>query len=157
MTIPELEIRSFHADDRAVCTKVLGGLSYWFGIAESNEKYLRELGELDAFVAVGDGRVLGFASLRFHDPASAELEVLAVEPSLHRQGIGRRLVDHLEAWLRRRGGVRLFHVKTLGASDPDEKYARTRRFYLALGFVPLFESAELWGPENPALILVKPL
>ena len=157
MTIPDLQIRPFHSDDRAACTVLLGGLPDWFGLPESNERYLRELGELPSYVAVRDGRVLGFASLRFHNPASAELEILAVEGSLHRQGVGRRLLDHMEAALRERGGVDLFHVKTLGPAEPDEGYARTRRFYLALGFVPLFESAELWGPENPALVLVKPL
>ncbi|MEY4549315.1 MAG: hypothetical protein RL685_5510, partial [Pseudomonadota bacterium] len=30
-------------------------------------------------------------------------------------------------------------------------------FYLARGFTPLFESDRLWGPENPALVLVKAL
>lgn len=34
----------------------------------------------------------------------------------------------------------------------DEK---TRLFYLACGFEPLFESLEPWGPENAALVLVK--
>jgi hypothetical protein len=60
----------------------------------------------------------------------------------------------LEGELRARG-FRLFHVKTLGPSDPYEPYRRTREFYIALGFVPLFETVELWGPDNPALILVK--
>ena len=47
-------------------------------------------------------------------------------------------------------------VKTLGPSKPDRRYAGTRRFYEALGFRPLEETA-LWGPENPCLIMVKRL
>jgi hypothetical protein len=51
--------------------------------------------------------------------------------------------------------VRWLHVKTRGPATPDPHYERTRRFYLALGFEPLFESLTLWGPEDAALILVK--
>jgi hypothetical protein len=52
----------------------------------------------------------------------------------------RRILDGLPGWF---------------GLDPE--YEQTRRFYLALGFAPLFESLELWGPENAALILVKHL
>ena len=53
-------------------------------------------------------------------------------------------------------GVRLLQVKTLGPSDPDEGYRRTRRFYQAVGFEPLEELVGLW-PGNPCLIMVKVL
>ncbi len=53
-------------------------------------------------------------------------------------------------------GLRLAHVKTLGPSDPDEGYARTRRFYSALGYLQLEETFDLW-PDTAALIMVKPL
>jgi hypothetical protein len=48
-------------------------------------------------------------------------------------------------------------VKTRGPSQPDEGYERTRHFYLAHDFIPLFETDALWGAQDPALILVKPL
>ena len=48
-------------------------------------------------------------------------------------------------------------MKTLAPSHPDPFYARTRRFYEAMGFAPLFESDALWGPEDPAIVLVKSL
>ena len=41
--------------------------------------------------------------------------------------------------------------------QPDPAFAATRAFYLARGFTPLFESDRLWGPGNPALVLVKAL
>ena len=47
-------------------------------------------------------------------------------------------------------------VKTLGPSDPDAGYARTRRFYEPRGFVPLEEPHDLWE-DNPCLLLVKRL
>ena len=99
-------------------------------------------------------RVVGFASLRVHYERSAEIEVMAVRPELHRGGVGRALLAHSEAWLRERGFA-VLHVKTLAPSHPDPFYARTRAFYRALGFEPVFETPLLWGPENPALVSVK--
>ncbi len=96
----DIAIRSFSPDDRAACATIFDGLSDWFGIPESNQKYLAELGKLSSFVAERDGRVLGFASLRMHGSESAEIEVLAVDSSFHKQGIGRRLVERLETDLR---------------------------------------------------------
>ena len=75
---------------------------------------------------------------------------------LHRAGIGRRIVERVEAGLTT-NGVRLLEVKTLGPSGGSEEYARTRAFYEAIGFLPLEERTDIWGPENPCLILVKPL
>jgi hypothetical protein len=49
------------------------------------------------------------------------------------------------------------NVKTLAPSHPDPYHARTRAFYQAMGFGPLFETAALWGPENPSAVLVKAL
>src|SRR5262245_24774355 len=89
-----------------------------------------------------------------HFADAAENHVLAVHPDHHRRGIGRALLRHSEQWLRGRG-VEVFHVKTLGPSDPYPPYARTRAFYQAQGFRPVFESTALWGPENPALVMVK--
>jgi ribosomal protein S18 acetylase RimI-like enzyme len=153
----QIDIRPFTPEDRATCAAILSRLSEWFGIPESNAAYLRGLGELPSFVAVADGRVVAFVSLRTHFPESAEIEVLAVDPEFHRRGIGARLLERVELALARPSGARLLHVKTLGPSDPDPGYARTRAFYLRLGFVPLFESDVLFGNENPALVLVKVL
>ncbi|HXJ33014.1 MAG TPA: GNAT family N-acetyltransferase [Candidatus Eisenbacteria bacterium] len=149
-----VSIVPFEERHHAACTAILGALPDWFGIPESNTAYLQGLRELPAFVALRDGDVVGFASLRPHFERSAELEVMAVRPDQHRSGVGRALVRHCEAWLRARGFA-VLHVKTLAPSHPDPFYARTRAFYLALGFEPVFETPALWGPENPALVSVK--
>ncbi len=47
-------------------------------------------------------------------------------------------------------------VKTLGPSRPDAHYAGTRKFYEAMGFLPI-EETSLWGESNPCLIMVKHL
>ncbi len=80
---------------------------------------------------------------------------MAVEPSLHRCGVGRALVEAFERDLVA-DGVRFLQVKTLGPSDADAGYERTRRFYLGIGFEPLEEITGLW-PGNPCLIMVKVL
>lgn len=77
-----------------------------------------------------------------------------VLPSYHRQWIGRRLLAYAEEALRD-DGVRLLQVKTLGPSSFNAAYARTRAFYTAMGFLPLEERFDLWGEDNPYLILVK--
>ncbi len=53
-------------------------------------------------------------------------------------------------------GFSLLHVKTLAPtlSDPDPGYAATRAFYAAVGFLPLEELPQVWGPENPCLLMV---
>ena len=47
-------------------------------------------------------------------------------------------------------------VKTLGPSDPDGGYRRTRLFYQGMGFEPVEEIAGLW-PAVPCLIMIKVL
>ena len=61
-----------------------------------------------------------------------------------------------ERWARR-CGARFLQVKTTGPSCPYPAIEGTRAFYLARGFSALFESDRLWGPDNPALVLVKAL
>jgi len=152
----ELEIIPFEASMTDACEGILKALPEWFGIPASNEEYIRSLPRLTTFVARLCGVVVGFVALERHFPQSAENHVLAVHPEHHRQGIGRALLNHSEQWLRSQG-VEVFHVKTLGPSDPYPPYANTRAFYTAFGFRPLFETSALWGTENPALILAKPL
>lgn len=98
----------------------------------------------------------GFLSLKRHTPHAAEVYVMGVRREYHRTGVGRRLVQTAEAWLRRQG-VEYLQVKTLGPSRDDENYARTRAFYQALGFRPLEELTQVWDAQNPCLIMIKRL
>jgi GNAT superfamily N-acetyltransferase len=138
------------------CADLIEALPDWFGIPESNATYLRNLGRLPSWLALYERKVVGAASLEEHFPGSFEIHFMAVHPRCHRQGIGRCLVQQLEGEARRRKGLWL-HVKTLAPSHPDPFYARTRAFYFALGFAPLFESDAFWGPENPTVVLIKAL
>ena len=141
------------ADDVA---RLLRDLPEWFGIEESNRGDVASAHETPMIVAVHEGRVVGACLVRQHSGVAAEIELLAVERSQHRRGIGRQLVAALIDDLRDRG-VAVLQVKTRGPSAPSEEYERTRAFYEALGFLPREERTDISGPENRCLIMVTPL
>ena len=149
MTVTEV---SDPARRSRLCHGILAELPEWFGLPESNERYEREVAELPTF-AIGDA---AFLSLKLHSHGAAELYLMGVRPELHGRGLGSELLQVAEAYLRNRG-VEFFHVRTLGPSHPSERYAATRAFYQARGFVPLQELQGVWGEDNPCLILVKHL
>ncbi|MBE0699554.1 MAG: GNAT family N-acetyltransferase [Anaerolineaceae bacterium] len=149
-----LSFLPFASQYESSCAGLIAALPDWFGIPEANAAYLRDLALLPAWVALSGDRLVGAAALAAHFPGAFEIHFLAVHPDCHRRGIGRGLVELLEGEARQRGG-RWIHVKTLGPSHPDPFYARTRAFYAALGYEPLFESSAIWGPENPAVVLIK--
>ena len=101
-------------------------------------------------------QVIGFVTLRETSADALELHVMGVLPSWHRRGIGRALVERAASYARAEG-YSLLHVKTLAPDHPDPGYAETRAFYAALGFRPLEVLPQVWGPENPCLLLVRPL
>ncbi len=140
----------------SVCIPILRMLPDWFGIEAAILDYEHEIERLPTFLAKADGSVLGFLSLKQHNPFSAEIYVMAVRPEAQRGGIGRALVTTAETHARGLG-VEYVQVKTLGPSRQNEEYARTRVFYEALGFRPLEEFKRIWDENNPCLVMVKRL
>ena len=143
----------YHPDD---VRRILDTLPRWFGLPESNDEYVEKASTLTNLVARDRDEIVGIGLVIRHNPQAAEIDLIAVPEGRHRQGIGRAILDHLEAELRA-DGVRMLHVKTFGPSGSSPEYERTREFYEGTGFVPLEERTDIWGPENPCLILVKPL
>jgi len=144
--------------------RLLRLLPDWFGIESANAGYVAKAHELPTYLAwpargpdaeAQEPQPVGVLLAARHFPTSAEVYLLAVAPAMHRRGIGRALVEALEADLIA-DGVELLQVKTLGPSLPDANYDQTRRFYLHMGFRPLEEIHGLW-PGNPCLIMVKVL
>ena len=135
---------------------LLADLPEWFGIEDAVRGYVDAARTLPTVAALSGTDVAAVCLLRRHTPVAAEIELLAVRRDLHRQGIGRRLVERAEVDLAA-DGVRLVEVKTFGPSGESPAYARTRAFYEAIGFLALEERTDIWGADNPCLILVKPL
>lgn len=78
----------------------------------------------DYVVAVDDsGRILACGALKEYSPSVAEVAAIAVSPSAHGLGLGRRIVDAVEALARKRGIPEVFAL-TL---EP--------RFFEALGYL----------------------
>src|SRR6478736_777145 len=76
------------------------------------------------FVAERDGVVAGFAAVLPRPDGGAELDALFVAPHLWKQGIGRRLVEHVAEGARGRSAAFL-HV----IGNPHAE-----RFYVCCGF-----------------------
>jgi GNAT superfamily N-acetyltransferase len=140
----------------SVCEPILRSLPEWFGIEEATRQYILDIEALPTFLVTVKGQVVGFLTLKQHSEYAAEVHVMGVYPREHRKGVGRALMASAEAYLRERG-VEYLQVKTLSAAHPDKNYAKTRRFYRAMGFRPLEEFPELWGAENPCLQMIKGL
>ena len=139
-----------------VCEPILRALPEWFGIEEATRQYIADIEELPTLLATLDDQVVGFLTLTLHSDYAAEIHVMGVRPEWHRNGVGRDLVHAAEAHLRQRE-IEYLQVKTLSPAHPDRNYAQTRRFYRAMGFRPLEEFPELWGPQNPCLQMIKSL
>lgn len=136
---------------------ILADLPEWFGRPESTAEYVADAGRMPTYLATReDGTAVGILLLHQHFPQSAEVHLMAVLREHHGEGVGRALVE-AAAQDAAADGVRLLQVKTLGVADPDPHYAATRRFYEAVGFLPLEETVAFWGEDTPCLVMVKPL
>ncbi|WP_428095252.1 GNAT family N-acetyltransferase [Demequina sp.] len=140
-----------HAVERLLAT-----VREWFGRPESNAEYIEAARSIETWtVRDAQGEVVGVLLVDRHFAHVAEVHLIVVERTLQGRGVGKALVAALEQDARERGVARL-EVKTLGASDSNPEYARTRQFHESVGFLPL-EETELWGEDTPCLIMVKPL
>jgi GNAT superfamily N-acetyltransferase len=140
----------------AECAAILAELPEWFGIPASNAAYAEAAEREQAWVAEDSGEVLGLMVLTDLGFSALDVHLLAVRPHAHRKGVGLALVRQASAVARELGKPYLT-VKTQGPSANYEPYGRTREFYLGVGFEPLEELTEIWGPENPCLIMIMPL
>jgi len=96
------------------------------------------------FVLERDGAILGFSAILPRDDGDTELDALFVEPTIQRQGIGRKLIEHCAETARSIGSKALHVVGNTHA----------KHFYLACGFniVGTFETR-----FGPGLLMRKPL
>jgi GNAT superfamily N-acetyltransferase len=153
-----LAIRGPHTEQGALAEGIMRALPDWFGIEPAIVAYARAADELPTFVATRDTETVGFLTLRPTSTHAIEVHVMAVLLNAQRRGVGRALVERAAVYSRAEGFA-LLHVKTLAPTpnDPYPPYEATRAFYAAVGFMPLEELPQVWGPENPCLLMVEVL
>jgi ribosomal protein S18 acetylase RimI-like enzyme len=137
-----------------ICESILRALPQWFGIETALIQYLEEIEKLPTLLALVESKYVGFLSFKQHNKYAAELSVMGIYPEYQRCGIGSALVRHAESILCQQK-IEYWQVKTLAASHSDPFYAQTRAFYFAMGFRPLEELTQLWGQDNPCLLMVQ--
>jgi len=151
-----IEVLEDATEKGSIARRILEALPESFGIPEAREHYIAATQSLLMLIARAGGKdAVGFLSIKEHTPKSAEAFVLGVLPEWHRCGIGRTLFAEAERSLAAKG-IRFLTVKTLGPTHPDPYYARTRRFYEAIGFEALEVLDGYWG-DNPCLLMIKVL
>ncbi|MBL7670770.1 MAG: GNAT family N-acetyltransferase [Bdellovibrionaceae bacterium] len=152
----DLKIEEVHSDKGPICEKILRSLPMWFGIESAIVDYIKDVQTMPMLIASTGSEIVGFVSLNKHNKKTAEIHVMAVLESYHRQKVGKALVEAAETYLEE-NQFKFLSVKTLSESRPNEEYDKTRNFYLAMGFSPVEEFKTLWGEHNPCLLLIKTL
>jgi ribosomal protein S18 acetylase RimI-like enzyme len=147
---------SISEEKEEIANHILRKLPEWFGIEESTAEYIKGVRNTEFLAAYDANLPIGFISVKANNAFTSEIYVIGILKEYHKQGIGKELLNKAEELLRA-NNYKFLMVKTLGASHPDIHYKRTREFYSKVGFYPLEEINEIWGKENPCLIMVKSL
>lgn len=139
-----------------ITNDVLRALPEWFGLEDSIAEYCEESVRLPMVVLYLDEKPIGFCSFKTNFDVNCDLYVLGILPLYHHKGLGQQMVAFIEEHCREKR-LPYMSVKTLSERHPDEFYARTRKFYEKCGFIAFEEFPELWGAENPCLLMIKPV
>lgn len=150
MEIKKIESASLCTE---ISTKILGRLPKWFGIPESTDEYIKESSQMPFWAAYDNGKVIGFIAIKKTSKYTSEIYVMGIDEGYHRKGVGKALFQGCYDYCRE-NGMEFLQVKTLDKSNPDKYYARTREFYKAVGFRELECFPELWGENNPCLVMI---
>lgn len=151
-----IEIIKLQSSDEKheIANVILRQLPEWFGIEEAIVDYVNGVNDTDFYAAYNVDEPIGFISIKANNQYTSEIYVLGVKKEYHNRGIGKMLLKAAQDELINKN-FKFLMVKTLGASHPDINYRNTREFYNKAGFYPLEEIKEIWGKENPCLIMVK--
>lgn len=145
-------------NEKTVITKqILTELPEWFVDNQAVERYAREAAR-NVFFAAKDVQdvPVGFVSLKILNLFTGEIEAIGVNKAYHRQKIGYCLLRRAEHYLSY-SGFKFVIAKTLGGGADDPWYKITRSFFYHQGFYPLQEFSEIWGKNNPCLLIAKAL
>lgn len=141
------------SEKKEICRNILSALPDWFGIPESVDNYVEKCAGMPFWVAKIQGEVIGFISVKRTSSAAAEIYVMGILNEHQKSGIGRALFNACYDYCKETG-YEFLQVKTLDKSNSDVYYAATRAFYLAMGFRELECIPEIWGSDNPCMIMI---
>ncbi len=131
----------------------LARMDPWLTLGYSAEILLRSLNaehpDLTRYLAVRDGETLGLAVVRHPWLRGAYIELFAVLPRAQGQGVGRAILDFVEASYRGRCGNLWLLVSAFNAV--------ARRFYARSGFVPIGAIPELVTAGQDEILMRKVL
>jgi GNAT superfamily N-acetyltransferase len=125
----------------------------WFKQGEASLKYADRAAALPGYVARLDGTAKGLLVYKKHGALAAEIVWLGVDPTSHRSGIGRGLVD-AACDAARADGLRYLFVWTLHEESGYAPYVPTRRFYEAMEFEYAMEEHFPSG-DNPLALYMR--
>jgi GNAT superfamily N-acetyltransferase len=108
-------------------------LPEWFGVEQSVLEYIEGVRSSEFFTVYEENIPIGMLRLKINNAFTAEIYVMGILKSYHREGIGRRLMERAELYLRAKK-FRFLMVKTLSDSDEYEPYRQTRAFYRNMDF-----------------------
>ena len=136
-----------------ICSFILRSLPNWFGIESAIIDYVDAVREFRMWASYNENQVIGFISVQMHNPSSMEVHVMGVLENFHNRKIGSSLLNAAVQNLKIEN-VEYLQVKTLSEKHPDMHYAKTRKFYEKMGFVPVQEFSLLWGKDNPCVQMI---
>lgn len=134
--------------------RVLRDLPNWFAIEDALIEYAKDACDLDTYIISLKDEDLGFLTIKETSAFSIELYCLGLFSKARGMGLGRILVDEVLYLYKER--FRFCQVKTLD-EGLDKYYDQTIGFYKSLGFVKLETIKEIWGEDNPCMIMIKSL
>jgi ribosomal protein S18 acetylase RimI-like enzyme len=127
-----LIIRAISTGDRESVVEIARNLPQWF-LKSALEEIAHAVETERGYVARQDERCVGFATYLAREGGIAELTWIGVDPSRHRTGIGRTLLEAIERDLTVEG-YECLEVSAVANAEDYEPYTRTRSFYRAIGF-----------------------
>src|SRR5262245_24411178 len=110
----------------SLCAGIIAALPMWFGRPEAHARYLREIVDRDAFAVSLDGGTRGLIAVEYQFAITCNIWWLGVQPSAHRRGLGRALMERAAEHARAHGCHRLA-VETVSPRTRSAEYDATRR------------------------------
>jgi GNAT superfamily N-acetyltransferase len=141
----------------AICEKIIRQLPEWFGVEKAIREYIKGVADYPMFLCAVGSEIVGFISIKKHNKYTAEIYVMGVIKERHRSGVGKRLIEAVQKYLKTKK-FEFLTVKTLSPTVTYKPYQKTRKFYEAMSFRPIEDFGEkIWGKGNPCLLLAKSL